>query len=339
MTTDARDPWQDIRPPSQTTSASARRVNPSLRWDMFWALDADHRCLLMLRHTRGLELPDRLPRLQGLDVERRAPDTDTRDLLVIRLTDSEQRELFHRLCLDIIAATELAQNEEEAVARFLARTWRWHRLLRGGRDGRLDDDEQKGLLGELSVLKNHLFPAVGIDRSVRCWTGPLDAPKDFEIGRIAIEAKARRGAAAPYVAISSEHQLDGAGVDALFLVVLEVSSAIGEAAGAVTVTDAVQGVQQTIAVSAPAVAELFDERLAAIGFDPHDDYSDRRWVMGAEHIFEVRDPFPCITRSMFPSGVTNVRYSIGLPECEAFRVDSTMLARAISGISRDDKSH
>ncbi len=336
MTTDVPDPWQGITPPSQTTSASARRVDPSLRWDLFWALDVDRRCLLMLRHTRGLSLSDRLPKLQGLDVERRSPDADTHDLLVIRLTDAEQRELFHRLCLDIIAATELAQNEDEAVGRFLTRTWRWHRLLRGGRDGRLDDEEQKGLLGELKILKDHLFPVVGVNRSVRCWTGPLGAPKDFEVDRIAIEAKARRGAAAPYVAISSEHQLDRTGVEALFLHVLEVSAAVGETGRAVTVTEAVNTVQRLITDEGPAMTDLFDDRLAAIGFDPLDDYSDRRWVMGAEHIFEVRDGFPCITGAMFPSGVTHVRYSIGLTECEAFRVDATTLAQRIAGSSGDD---
>ena len=338
MMTDSVDPWQGITPPSQTTSASARRVDPSMRWDIFWALDADRKCLLMLRHARGLNMPARLPMLQGLQVESRSPDTDSHDLLVIRLTDGEQRELFHRLCLDIVAATGLAQTEEEAVGRFLTRTWRWHRLLKGGMDGRLNDEEQKGLLGELKVLQGHLFPAIGVSRSVRCWSGPLGAPKDFEIGSVCIEAKTRRGAAVPLVAISSEHQLDCAGVDALFLHVLEVASAAGNTKSAVTITEAVDAVRGVIADQDLAVADLFEDRLAAIGFDRLDDYSDRHWIMGAEHLFEVREGFPRITPSMFPGGVSYVRYSIALAECEPFRIEPNILAKVILEGSADDQS-
>lgn len=282
-------------------------------------------------------MPTRLPILQGLQVESRSPDTDSRDLLVIRLMDGEQRELFHRLCLDIVAATGIAQSEEEAVGRFLTRTWRWHRLLKGGRDGRLNDEEQKGLLGELRVLQEHLFPAVGVSRSVRCWTGPLGAPKDFEIGRVCVEAKTRRGAAVPYVAISSEHQLDCTGIDTLFLHVLEVAAAAGETKNALTVTEAVEAIRNAIAKQDLAIADLFEERLAAVGFDRFDDYGDKHWIMGPEHLFEVREDFPCITPSMFPSGVSYVRYSIALAECEPFRTDPKMLAKLISESSGDDQ--
>ena len=337
MTTDSVDPWESITPPAQTTSASARRVDPALRWDMFWALDADRKCLLMLRHARGTNLPTRLPKLQGLQMESRSPDTDSRDLLVVRLIDREQRDLFHRLCLDIIATTELAQTEEEAIRRFLTRTWRWHRLLKGGIDGRLNDEEQKGLLGELRVLQKLLFPAIGVSRSIRCWSGPLGAPKDFEIGRVCVEAKTRRGAAVPYVAIASEHQLDFTGVDVLFLHVLEVASAAGKTKNAVTITEAVDAVRMVIAKRDIAVADLFEDRLAAIGFDQLEDYSDRHWIMGAEHLFEVREGFPRITPSMFPSGVSYVRYSIALTECEPFRTDPKVLAKLILESGDDDQ--
>ena len=80
------------------------------------------------------------------------------------------------------------------VAEFLARTWRWHRLLQGSRDGRLGDEEQKGLIGELVVLERRLLRLLPVLRAldaVRSWTGPLDTPRDFEISRIHVEAKAR----------------------------------------------------------------------------------------------------------------------------------------------------
>ena len=338
MTSDSSDPWKNITPPDNLTNVSALRADASLPWNVFWAVDTDRNCLLMLQHHREAPIPSRLPRLRGLKVETRSPDAGQRDLLVVRLLDREQREIFHRLCLDIIEATRVATTEEEAIHRFLARTWRWHRLLMGGRDGRLSEDEQKGLIGELQLLKTHLFPALGVASAVRCWVGPFGAPKDFEIGRVCVEAKARRGTATPHVAISSEHQLDSSGADVLFLYIMEVTAAAEEVGAGVTITETVEEVRSVIAKHDPATVDLFEERLAAVGFDWADDYSDKRWLGGHEYMYEVRDGFPRIAPLMFPRGVSNVRYMISLPDCDPFRADIADLVKLIKRGNDDNRS-
>ena len=338
MKSDSSDPWKGIDPPDSLTNVSAIRADVSLPWNVFWAVDTDRNCLLMLQYHRETSIPSRLPRLRGLKVETRSPDAGQCDLLVIRLLDREQREIFHRLCLDIIEATRVATTEEEAIHRFLARTWRWHRLLMGGRDGRLSDDEQKGLIGELRLLNTHLFSTVGVASAVRCWIGPLGAPKDFEIGRICVEVKARRGTAIPHVAISSEHQLDSNGADVLFLYIVEVTAAAEDAGVGVTITEMVEEVRSIIAKRDPAAVDLFEERLAAVGFDWADDYSDKRWLRGHEYMYEVRDGFPRITPPTFPRGVSNVRYMISLPDCDPFRADIADLAKMIKRGNDDNRS-
>ena len=335
MTADPGDPWKDIAPPGRAPSVSARRVDPASPWGVFWAVDSDRNCLLILQHRKEIEAPHRLPRLRGLRVDVHAPADEPHDWLVIRLVDREQREIFHRLCLDIVAATGLARTEEQAIQRFLARTWRWHRLLTGARDGRLSDEEQKGLLGELGVLGKRLVPALGAAEAVKCWTGPLDSPKDFEIGGICVEAKTRRGAAAPHVAVSSEHQLDSSGVDILFLHVAEVSAGGSDAAGAVTITEVASDLREMVAECDMAAVDLLEERLTAAGFEWTDDYSDRRWILGREHLFEVREGFPRVVPSMLPHGVSNLRYTISLRDCEPFRVEAAALVEAISGEDDD----
>ena len=323
------DPWKGLLPPDQMTRVRGRRVDPKLKWRMYWAVDMDGSCLLILQHARKNRPGGRLPRLRGLDIETRIPQSGNEAILVIRLKDPEQKDIFHRLCLDIIAATRLAGSEEAAIDRFLARTWRWHRLLRGGRNDKLSDEEQKGLIGELNLMQQHLFPVIGFEASIKSWTGPLDAPKDFEIGRICMEVKARRGAAAPFVTISTEHQLDTKGLDALFLVVLEVTGTSSDDPRGVTVSDAAQGILTELQNLDVSVAELFEERLLAVGFDWKDDYSGNRWLVGSEHFYKVEDGFPRITPGMHPAGVTNVRYAIALQDCEAFRTDQTNLASVL----------
>ena len=328
------DPWSGIIPPARSARISARRVDRPTRWALYWGVDADRNILLILQHAGATGRSCRLPALRGLRVEVQPADDTSHERIVIRLTDPEQREIFLRFCQDIVEATALARTEEQAVERFLARTWRWHRLLRSGRESRLGDEEQKGLIGELVVLERHLLPTLGALDAVRCWTGPLDAPRDFEFSRVHVEAKAR-GASSARVAISSEHQLDCGEGDTLFLHVTVVATAAEGTSGATTVTEFAGRIRSMIAGHDMIAADLFEERLSAIGFDWTDDYSDRLWLVGRESLYEVREGFPRITSAMFPPGVDRVRYTISLPKCEAFRVELAELVAAAAGASDD----
>ena len=329
------DPWKCLTPPSRAANVSAQRVDPELPWDVFWAVDADRNCLLILQH--GKELQHRkLPRPRGLRVEAFTPSGEPYARIIIRLIDKEQREIFYRFCLDIIAATRHTKAQEEAVEQFLVRIWRWHRLLRSGRDGKLSDEEQKGLIGELGVLDRHLIPVLGAINAVKCWTGPLGSPKDFEIGKVCIEAKTRRIAAVPHVIISSEHQLDSSGINILFLHVTEVTPTVKDSSDAATVTQIAGEIRSKLERHDLAAVEIFEERLASTGFSWVDDYSDKLWLQGQEYLFEVRDRFPRVTPMMFPAGVGNLRYSISLSECAPFRVKLENLQKEISERNHGD---
>ena len=167
--------------PKESSSLSARRIPEvgSTAWGLYWAVDSHRDCLLVLQHDSSRRPSHRLPALTGLQVETQPAEDGVRKLVIVRLTEGEHRDIFYQLCLDIVESTRLAQSAEEAVDRLVVRTWRWHRLLRGGRDGRLSGEEQKGLIGELLVLERHLLPVIGAADAVRSWVGPLGAAKDF----------------------------------------------------------------------------------------------------------------------------------------------------------------
>ena len=327
------DPWKGIDPPTEDDRISARRIpdTGSHAWGLYWAIDSQYHCLLILQHRSEHRHSRGLPKLRGLRVETLPTEDQSGERLIIRLTDGEQREVFHRFCMDIVDATRPSRTEAEAVERFLARTWRWHHLLRGGGDGRLSQEEQKGLIGELCVLERQLLPLIGPFDAVRAWTGPVGAPKDFQVGSVGIEAKTR-SPHVPTVRISSAEQLDITGNSRLFLHVIEVSEAPGDSAS-VTVTEVAAGVRDSIAALDMSAVIQFEERLNATGFDWNDDYSDTPWLIGDISLFEVLQGFPRITPPMFLPGVEDVRYAIALSRCESFRVDTTILARAISGIA------
>ncbi len=312
------DPWKDIAFPASETLVNARRVDAGSRWDFFWARSMDRRYLLVLEHAPESTSQARLPRLKGIDVTISDYDRN-RKILVFKLQDDGLKDIFLELCRDIIRAAASAENEKDAVARELARTWRWHHLLRGGSDGRLSGEEQKGLIGELLVLQEILLPALEPLDALNAWRGPLDAPKDFEIGRYCIEAKARRSAALPCINISSIAQLDSSGIEGLFLYVVDLDLAPAGTDGSQTVTDYAMRLRDLIVARDGAAAEQLDMLLNAGGFRWSDDYSDFSWVEGQRRIYRVADGFPRLCPANVPHGILEAKYAIGLPDCEPFR--------------------
>ena len=257
------------------------------------------------------------------------------EFLVFRLTDAEHRDIFYRFCTDLVDAVGTARSEQEAVDVCIMRTWRWHRLLKRGRHARLTEEEQKGVIGELTVLMEVVMPTIGITQGIAAWAGPLGASRDFEIGTAGIESKACAPLASK-VRIASEDQLGSDEAHALFLHVTEVAAAVDSSSGALTLTQVVERTRESIDSQDTSALGEFEERLTAIGYDDSDDYTDQLWLIGDAAIFAVVEGFPRIIPPMVPSGVSDVRYQINLAECEQFRVERADLATAISGTSGDD---
>jgi hypothetical protein len=317
----ASDPWIDIATPPATAFINTRRVSPDCRWDFFWGKDITGKCLLVLSHNAAAAPTRKLPRPRGLNVELTAP-ADGRRALILKLLETSQRDIFLKLARDIIVAVEEQQSEAEAVAVAVARTWRWHHLLKGGSGGKLSDEEQKGLIGELLVLKRHLLSVMPAIAAMEAWKGPLGSPKDFEVGRLAIEAKARRGSSVPFIKISSEYQLDGAGCDCLLLHVVELDKvdAEADAPGAVSIPIVASHIRQLINAEDQTAIELFGASLTSSGVTDEELYEADLWIEGRSQIFDARDGFPRIIPGTTAPGVRGVQYSIDLAACEPFAV-------------------
>ena len=325
----SENPWLDITPPSIADTVNARRVSAELPWNFFWARDADSRVLLTLTHSRQSAPSNPLPRLRDIEVSLSPPDTANSQILLLKLLDTSQMDIFHTLCQDIMDATSDATTEAEAVSITLMRTWRWHHLLRGGSDVILSPMAQRGLLGELLTLERFMMPNLDPSTALTAWLGPLDAPKDFEIGRVAVEVKARRGGGTSSVRISSEDQLDESGVDILFLYVIELNEVPEDADDAVTIQDVADRIRRHLRMVDPGVLSIYESLLLAAGLRPEYDYSNHHWLEGSGHIYLVADEFPRIVHHELRSGVSLVGYTISLGDCEPFTTSSSSLVSAL----------
>ncbi len=330
------NPWRELAAPDAASGLSALRIADvgGAHWGLYWAVDWRRQCLLVLVHPEGLTSQHRWPKLRGLRIERQAASRG-QEFLVFRLTDAEHRDIFYRLCTDLVGAARAARSEQEAVDVCIMRTWRWHRLLKRGRDGRLTAEEQKGLIGELTVLTDLLTPMIGITQGITAWVGPLGASRDFETGAVGIESKACAPLASR-IRISSAEQLGSDEAHALFLHVSEIGAAVDGSSAALTVTQVVNSVREFIESQDTSALGEFEERLMAVGYSDGDDYADQLWLIGDATIFAVVEGFPRIIPSMLPSGVSGVRYWVILAECGPFRIEVADLSAAIARTSNDD---
>jgi hypothetical protein len=217
----------------------------------------------------------------------------------------------------VIAASELGETEAEALERAVGRTFRWHYLLRGGKLDVLSEEAQKGLIGEIEVLKL-LIATLGVKPALAAWTGPSGAPKDFELKADCIEVKARRGASQPFVKITSEHQLADVPERRLWLGVIAVDK--GQPPHGQTLTEHVDEVTELLERTEPSAIMDWDLRLADVGYDVLHDYSAWRWIVSAPDFHAVAEGFPRIAAPV-PLGLAGVTYALALSACASFMTD------------------
>lgn len=304
-------PWSGL----EVGKTDTRRVSASARWNWFWAVmpRADVALVLQLNELPK-PAPD-LPKLRNLEI--RFQTLPGGPILYIRLKDSAQLELFETLCRDVMAAGGLAETEPEALERAIGRTFRWHYLLRGGKPEVLSEEAQKGLIGEIEVLKL-LIAALGARPALSAWTGPSGAPKDFELRSDCIEVKARRGASQPFVRITSEHQLADVPERRLWLGVLAVDKV--QPPHGRTLTERVDEVTDLLERTEPSAIMDWDLHLADAGYDALHDYAHWRWIVSTPEFHAVTDGFPRIAAPV-PLGVAGVTYALALSACTPFRTD------------------
>lgn len=302
-----------------------RRIDANGKWNFFWAVMPPSDPALVLKLADMPSSPPSLPKLRNLEIKFRTLPGGP--ILFIRLRDLEQLEIFRILCEDVVSAAEEADSEGEALQRSIGRTFRWHYLLKGrGRDV-LGEDEQKGLIAELQVLKS-ITNQVGALSALEAWKGPSGAPKDFELPFHCLEVKARRGAAQPYIKISSEFQLSDVPGYELWLVVFAVNKT--PPPDGRNLTEYVNLARLHLEASDPSAIGDFEAALAEVGFDPSQDYSAWTWAIGEPDYFEVTEDFPRIKMPV-SLGVSNVTYALAIAACQPHSRDWEIVKNRVFG--------
>jgi len=326
--------WQEMEAEAQTSNTSA--------WLTRFALSQSSQPLLVAMETsakrRALLLPlprvaipgrRKWPRCRGLEIF--SVLINSQSHLGVRLVDSACADVFAALAEDVAPRVAAAPDSRMAAAALLGRLRRWQKFLAAGSVG-LSPEQQRGLYGELHTLHGHLIPGLGAEAAVTGWRAPRRTHQDFQVAAGAVEVKTTTAKQPQSVRVTSERQLDGSGIPALFLHVVVLDEREVETDRPVageSLPDVVLTLRQQLQTTA-AAAEVFEDRLLDVGYLEADAprYENRRFTLRREHTFRVRPGFPRLVEANLPGGVGDVSYALSLAACESFTTSvDDMLAK------------
>ncbi len=274
--------WQEMEAEIQAGNAPAwlmRFALPQPLQPLLVAIETSaNRRTLLLPLTR-VAIPGRRkwPRCRGLQVF--SVRINGQSHLGVRLVDSSCADVFAALAEDVAPRVAAAPDPRVAAAALLSRLQRWQKFLAAGSIG-LSPEQQRGLYGELHTLRGHLIPCLGAEASVTGWRAPRRTHQDFQVASGAVEVKTTTAKQPQSVRVTSERQLDGSGIPALFLHVVVLDEREVETDRPVageSLPDVVLALRQQLQTTA-AAAEVFEDRLLDVGYLEADAarYENRR---------------------------------------------------------------
>lgn len=246
--------------------------------------------------------------------------------LLFKLLEPGLDDIFAVLCDDLIATVSTVTDNQILVRDLLDRFEHWSLLFDKAGSKGLSPESQRGLFGELHVVRKCLERGFDPLDIFECWIGPSGAIRDFQKGLSAIEVKTTIGSNHQRVRISSERQLDRSNLDRLFLFVLSLDQFQNAGESLNSLVDSISAQLDHIQLN------RFRSKLFEYGFFDHDRalYEAPGFAVRQEAAYEVIDDFPRIEEKDIRNGVGEVKYSIVLSNCEKFLVPDDYLFESMN---------
>jgi hypothetical protein len=325
--------WQEMEAEGGTNVAWLTRfARPQIGHPLLVALEQTTRARALLVPVSKAALPPRRewPECRGLELISVALGSQPH--LGVRLRDAACSDVFTALAEDLAPRVAAASDPKQAAAEFLGRLRRWQQFLTASRDG-LSVEAQRGLWGELHVVRAHLLPALGAASTVAGWKASAAAHQDFQFTVGAMEVKTTAAKQPQSVRITSERQLDDTGVGALFLHVVVVDErevAVADSAPGKSLAALIADTRSGLAGDLIALAAFNDRLLERGWLDSHASrYEGRRCTVRGERTYQVRQGFPRLVEVDLPAGVGDVNFAVSLAACEPFAVPVPVMLAAL----------
>lgn len=232
-----------------------------------------------------------------------------KDVTII-LSDNELLDIFILFIEDLVNELELLNEESEVPLVLNTRVNYWGKLFGKIKSNLLSPERQRGLYGELHILKTLLSRSSDHAKVVAAWTGPEGTQQDFTNVANGIEVKSSK-ATNPFINVNSEHQLDWKIFDSLYLSVVHLDEVNK---GVDTLFRMISSITDIIK-NQPKLIDLFNDKLSRVGveYGTYEEYNTLGFVIRKVYFFKVEQGFPAITRETVDNNaIHNIKYQIDI---------------------------
>lgn len=250
-------------------------------------------------------------RTQAIRLER-VPLNDHEHTLLLLLQEPGLIDVFSLFIDDLLQHLVLVQDAEQAAAALYNRYEHWQQLFARIASDVISLERQRGLFGELTMLKALLDRHADAPVIWDSWRGPFSANHDFSMSGVALEVKTSV-ASLPVMYISNEVQLDLIGWQTVVLCLVHLNEIRG---GTQTLTALIQELLSRNSART-ATNNMLRSKLLMVGVDPrhYDLFTEQGYEVRSIQCYHVTDVFPAIRRSTLSNAIGKVNYELHPAGC------------------------
>jgi hypothetical protein len=316
---------------SFSTRLLLRRYSGTVLPDVFVAIQNPEkiRCIAALIGNQVPVDVIQFANLRDISVEV-LPDEGRQDkkYLLFKLLNHQHNDVFAVLCEDLMLSIEKITSETELINELFNRFEKWKSLFDSAASQGLNSEEQRGLYGELILMRTLLNNFSDKHLVVEAWKGSERHARDFQYQSWAIEVKTTHGKNHQKVHINNERQLDRSNFSNLYLYHLSLEAFDNSGESLNNIIDSIRNILQNNIRS----LNRFNSKLFEGGyFDHHSElYISKGYLIRQNSFFSVEGDFPRVEESDLRNGVGDVQYTIILSSLSSYKIPEQQVIQTIS---------
>ncbi|WP_281613141.1 PD-(D/E)XK motif protein [Flammeovirga sp. SubArs3] len=237
-------------------------------------------------------------------------------IIVVELLDVFFKDIFLDLIISLFNTIKDEKDDQKVVDNFTFCIFKWRSFFTKT-NGNLSENDIKGLLGELFILKNIISRnKLEINDAIKSWRGPYGDPQDFQYDTNLIEVKSKLSSEES-VKISSIQQLSPEGQNLILAVVNLNKSADGK-----DLSMMINDLREIVISKNGDISELYKSlRKAGVEINELQKYEYLRFNFLLEEFYNASSPeFPSLRTDNVPKEIKKVRYTLLLSNLKAYRI-------------------
>lgn len=304
--TELKQKWSGLSDNTVTTGFRSLRISPDCICELYLGVSKENKRCLILALPANKHLNFKGIQKENLSIEYFVE----KNLIVLQLIDNDYHDLFDDLILSLYHGIKDISQVDEYSNHFIEAFYRWSEFFEDKKSDSLSEDEIKGLMGELLVLKFLITDPnkAEINFILNSWKGPYDKGNDFELETKYLEVKTKSPSSFD-VKISSEFQLEVSTGKGLELIVVSLLSdfTVGISIGEL-IFEIKKLVQEYSGENSILWKALSQKNITAKNVSQYDKYKFK--PIDSISYNCASDDFPKLNRSNIPDEVSGLKYNL-----------------------------